>query len=232
MDKITTGDKGPKMGRSKDLYRYSVRRAAKMGAYVYMGRGRSMGPDPRGGMPHARLKEESGAPGAHVIPSPADGQSDATTALRSDLKAAKGGVVLAETMATGYGDKAASPMQDWAVRRIGANPPDVLRALASETGQRIMEACAVPGALLVASADGTSQREALRRWVHCHVAPLGRIVAAELSDKLAVPGLTMGFEALYGSDIVGRASAFKRLVEGGMAIEKAVALAGLVAADE
>ena len=25
-------------------------------------------------------------------------------------------------MATGYGDKAASPMQDWAVRRIGANP--------------------------------------------------------------------------------------------------------------
>ena len=90
----------------------------------------------------------------------------------------------------------------------------------------------MPGALLVASADGTSQREALRRWVHCHVAPLGRIVAAELSDKLAVPGLTMGFEALYGSDIVGHASAFKRLVEGGMAIEKAVALAGLVAADE
>ena len=92
-----------------------------------------------------RLKEESGAPGAHVIPSPADGQSDATTALRSDLKAAKGGVVLAETMATGYGDKAASPMQDWAVRRIGANPPDVLRALASETGQRIMEACSSAG---------------------------------------------------------------------------------------
>ena len=54
MDKITTGGQGPKMGRSKDLYRYySVRRAAKMGAYVYMGRGRSMGPDPRGGMPHA-----------------------------------------------------------------------------------------------------------------------------------------------------------------------------------
>ena len=39
MDKITTGGQGPKMGRSKDLYRYySVRRAAK-GVYVYMGRG-------------------------------------------------------------------------------------------------------------------------------------------------------------------------------------------------
>ena len=61
---------------------------------------------------------------------------------------------------------------------------------------------------------------------------VGRIVAAELSDKLDLPGLTLGFEALYGSDVVGRASAFKRLVEGGMAIEKAVALAGLVASDE
>ena len=179
-----------------------------------------------------RLKEESGAPVAHVIPSPVDGAATSTETLRSDLKSAKGGVVLAETMASGYGDKAASPMQDWAVRRIGADPPEVLPALASETGARIMEALGVPSALLVASADGTSQREALRRWVHCHVAPMGRIVAAELSDKLDLPGLTLGFEALYGSDVVGRASAFKRLVEGGMAIEKAVALAGLVASDE
>ena len=81
-------------------------------------------------------------------------------------------MVLAETMASGYGDKAAAPMSDWAVRRIGADPPEVLPALASETGARIMEALGVPSALLVASADGTSQREALRRWVHCHVASL------------------------------------------------------------
>ena len=68
--------------------------------------------------------------------------------------------------------------------------------------------------------------------MHCHAAPLARIVASELSDKLDLPGLSMGFEALYGSDIVGRASAFKRLVEGGMAVEKAASLSGLVAADE
>ena len=179
-----------------------------------------------------RLKEESGAPVAHVIPSPADGQADSTATLRADLKAAGGGVVMAETQMGGYGDKAASPMQDWAVRRIGANPPDVLRALASETGARIMKACSVPSALLTASADGTSQRESLRRWVHCHVAPLGRICAAELADKLNLPGLSMGFEALYGSDIVGRASAFKRLTEAGISVEKAASISGLVAADE
>ena len=179
-----------------------------------------------------RLKEESGAPVAHVIPSPVDGAADSTARLREDLKAARGGVVLAETQMGGYGDKAGAPASDFAVKRIGADPPDVLRALASETGERIAEALGVPSALLVANSAGIARREALRMWVHCHVAPLGRIVAAELADKLDLPGLSMGFEALYGSDIVGRASAFKRLVEGGMAIEKAVALAGLVASDE
>ena len=75
-----------------------------------------------------------------MIPSPIDGQAASTEMLRADLKAARGGVVLAETMASGYGDKAVQAR--W---RIGlssesaANPPDVLRALASETGERLME---------------------------------------------------------------------------------------------
>ena len=179
-----------------------------------------------------RLGEESGAPSALVIPSPIDGQAASTEMLRADLKAARGGVVLAETMASGYGDKASSPLADWAVKRIGADPPDVLRALAAETGERLMEACGVPSALLVANSAGIARREALRFWVHCHVSPLAWIVSSELADKLDVPGLSMSFEELYGSDIVGRASAAKRMVEAGMPAEKAFALSGLVAADE
>ena len=179
-----------------------------------------------------RLGEEAGSPVAHVVPSPVDGAAESTEMLRADLKAAKGGLILAETMASGYGDKASAPMQDWSVKRIGANPPAVLPALAEATGHRLMEACGVPSALLTASADGTAQREALRRWVHCHVAPLGRIVSAELADKLDLPVLKFDFAGLYGSDLVGRASAFKRLTEAGMPVEKAAALSGLVAADE
>ena len=179
-----------------------------------------------------RLGEEASSAVANVIPSPADGQAASTETLRADLKAAKGGLVLVETMASGYGDKAGAPMQDWSVKRIGGNPPDVLRALASETGERLMEALGVPSCLLVANSAGIARREALRFWVHTHVSPLARIVAAELSDKLDLPGLSMGFEALYGSDIVGRASAAKRMVEAGMPAEKAFALSGLVAANE
>ena len=179
-----------------------------------------------------RLGEESGAPVAHVIPSPVDGAADSTATLRADLKAARGGVVLAETQMGGYGDKAGAPASDFAVKRIGADPPDVLRALASETGERLMEACGVPSALLVANSAGIARREALRMWVACHVAPLGRIVAAELSDKLDLPGLTLDFAPLAGSDLVGRAASAKRMVEAGMPAEKAFALSGLVAADE
>ena len=179
-----------------------------------------------------RLGEESGAPVAHVIPSPVDGAADSTATLRADIRAAKGGVLFAQSQLSGYGDRASAPASDFAVKRIGANPPDVLRAIASETGERLQEALGIPSALLVANSAGIARREALRMWVHCHVAPLGRIVAAELSDKLDVPGLALGFEALYGSDIVGRAQSAKRMTEAGMPAEKAFALSGLVAADE
>ena len=63
----------------------------------------------------------------------------------------------------------------------------------------------MPSALLVANSAGIARREALRMWVACHVAPLGRIVAAELSDKLNLPGLTLDFAPLAGSDLVARA---------------------------
>ena len=179
-----------------------------------------------------RLGEEAGAPVAHVIPSPVGGASDSTASLREDLKAAKGGVVLAETQLGGYGDKAGAPASDFAVKRIGADPPDVLRALASETGERLQEALGIPSALLIGTSAGIARREALRMWVACRVAPLGRIVAAELADKLDLPGLTLDFAPLAGSDLVGRAASAKRMVEAGMPAEKAFALSGLVAADE
>ena len=179
-----------------------------------------------------RMGEEAGASSAIVIPSPVDGQADSVAMLRADLAKARGGIMLLETMASGYGDKASAPQADWSVKRLGSMIPDANRALASETGERLMEALGVPSALLVAGSAGIARREALRMWVSCRVAPLGRIVAAELADKLDLPGLTLDFGPLAGSDLVGRAASAKRMVEAGMPAEKAFALSGLVAADE
>lgn len=178
-----------------------------------------------------RLQQEAGAPSAYVVPSPVGGQATSTETLRSDLKAAKGGVVMAETMAGGYGDAAGAPQQDWGQRRIGASPPDVLRSLRSDVGRGIVAACGVPEALIL-EADGTAQREAWRRFVHGAVIPVSRIVATEFRDKLDAEGLAFDFGGLYASDVVGRAGAFARMVQGGMDADRAAALSGLVAGEE
>ena len=178
-----------------------------------------------------RLGQEAGAPSAYVIPSPADGQATSTETLRSDVKAAKGGVVMAETMAAGYGDAAGAPQADWSQKRIGGHPPDVLRALRSDVGRAVVGACGVPEAL-IQEADGTAQREAWRRFVHGAVIPVSRIMARELADKLDAPGLAFDFGGLYASDVVGRASAFSRMVQGGMDVGEAASLSGLIGGEE
>ena len=175
-----------------------------------------------------RLGEESSSPVANLVPSPADGQAASTATLRSDLKAAKGGLVLVETMASGYGDKAGAPMQDWSVKRIGGNPPDVLRALRSDVGMDVCSALGVPPSLFAPNADGTAQRESVRRWSLGSLAALGRIATQELSVKLDLEDLHLDFGALFAHDAVGRSQAFARMVQGGMPVDKAASLAGLL----
>ena len=176
-----------------------------------------------------RLAQEASAKSAYVIPAPTDGQSNTVGTLRSDIGNAKGGVVMAEGMSGGWGDRGAGTAGDgWKQVRIGADPPDVLRAIRSEVGMAVCGATGVPPSLFEAKADGTSQREAWRRFAHGSVGPVARIVARELADKLDAPGLAFGFEALYASDVVGRAGAFQRMVAGGMDPAKAAGLSGLM----
>ena len=174
-----------------------------------------------------RLKQEASAPSGYLIPSPADGGSTTTATLREDLRGAKGGVVLAETMASGYGDSAASPHGDWSQKRFGGEPPEVLKALRSEVGSSIMDAAGIPASLSYPQSDGTAQRESWRRFLHGSVAPVARIVAGEIESKLEIGNLKFGFAAMYASDIVGRASAFQKLTAGGMDVDEARRVAGL-----
>lgn len=178
-----------------------------------------------------RLGQEASAKSAYVVPSPVDGEDDSTDELRDGIGSAKGGVRVVETMATGWGDKGAAPFSDWMQSRIGFHPPDVLRALRSDVGMAVAEACGVPSALIDPGADGTAQREAWRRFAHGSVAGVARIAARELAAKLDAPGLAFGFDGLYASDIVGRAGAFQRMVAGGMDAAKAASLSGLMGVD-
>ena len=90
----------------------------------------------------------------------------------------------------------------------------------------VYAACGVHPALF-AVGEGTARRESYRRFLHGTVAPLARIVAAELSAKLD-GDVVLNFDSLFAADLSGRARTFQSLVGGGMAPDKAAGLAGLM----
>lgn len=178
-----------------------------------------------------RLSEEAGGPVAHVLPIPQDGgdgeDDDPLSMLKSDIAGARGRTILTETTAAGWGEgQGGAPQRDWKPSRLGAHPPDVLRGLRSEAGMAVLSACGVPVSL-ASDADGTSQRESWRRFVMGAVEPLLEIVGEELSRKLETE---IGFDltGLWAHDLQGRAVAFQKMVQGGMALEAAVSASGLM----
>ena len=58
----------------------------------------------------------------------------------------------------------------------------------------------------------TAQRESWRRFLHGTVAPVARLVAHELGEKLDAPGLRLEFEELRASDVQSRARSWRTLV--------------------
>ena len=184
-----------------------------------------------------RLSEEAGAPVGSFMPVP-DGQdggdaedadADSLAMLKGDVRAAKGRMVLVETTAAGWGGgRSGAPMADWKPSRFGFDAPATSIAAHSAASLMVLNACGVPVSLAT-DADGTSQREAWRRFVHGAIAPTGKMVAAELSRKLDTPGLSFDFSSLYASDLAGRAASFQKLIAGGMDTDKALAIAGLMA---
>ncbi len=169
------------------------------------------------------LSNEVTSPVGNIIALP---QSGDKSKLEAELGAAKGDVILAETTSGGWGDgKAQAPARDWTPIRLGPNPPASLVSLSTLTDQAIYAACGIPASLMMADADGTSQREAWRRFLFGTVAPLGELVAEELSAKLETP-VKISWDELRASDLQGRARAFASMVSAGMDKSRAETLAG------
>ena len=179
----------------------------------------------------AALADEASGPRGAVLPIPVDGDDPTVKALKNDIRTLSGNVALVESQARGWaGDgQATRPMSDWRPQRIGADPPAALVSQEERASMEVYAACGVPPALF-AIGEGTAQRESYRRFLHGTVAPLARIVAAELSAKLD-GDVVLNFDSLFAADLSGRARAFQSLVSGGMAPDRAAGLAGLMTAE-
>ena len=88
--------------------------------------------------------------------------------------------------------------------------------LRTATSQDVLAACGVPPSLVVPNSDGTAQRESFRRFMHTSMAPLAKLIEAELRIKLDSPQLVLDLTGLHAADVSGRARSFKALVSSGV----------------
>ena len=155
-----------------------------------------------------------------------DTDEDPLKSLKADIRGARGRALLVETTAAGFGEgRSAAPQRDWKPERLGPEPPAGMAAIQKQSFDHVLAACGTSSSLF-SDADGTAQREALRRWHQGTVLPLARILETELSAKLdAAVGLR--FDG-YATDLQGRAAAFQKLVAGGMAVNEALMTTGLL----
>ena len=127
----------------------------------------------------------------------------------------------------GWGEgRSSAPRRDWQASRLGPNPPETLATIRRDTFAAVLAATGAPPSLFT-DADGTAQREAVRRWHLGTVLPLARLLEAELTAKLEA-GVRLRFDA-YPLDLAGRAQAFQKLVAGGVSVTEALATSGLLA---
>ena len=109
--------------------------------------------------------------------------------------------------------------------------PDALVKLHELATREVLAACGIPPVLFASNPNGTAGREAWRQLLFATVAPLGKLIVAELSAKLETD-IGLSWDELRASDIAGRARAFQSMVGAGMDPAKAAGLAGLMIDDD
>ena len=182
------------------------------------------------------LGDEAAGPLAQIITAPegedlADTEdgTDTHAAEKAAIKAARGRLALVETTRTGgENGPGAAPARDWDPRRLGPDMPAAFVQVADAAFQRMLAACGVPPSMFV-DADGTAQREALRRWHQNLVVPVTKLLEHEIRQRLEVDVKIR--HDTYALDMVSRAQVVAKLTAAGVALPVALAAVGLSSAD-
>ena len=91
----------------------------------------------------------------------------------------------------------------------------------------IHSACGIPIPLTLGTTDGTSMREAFRRFLHATISPIARLVETEIRQKLLAPELALTFQELGAGDTMSKARGVGQLVKAGASLEDALETMGL-----
>ena len=172
------------------------------------------------------LADEASGPRGSFLPTPqTDGADETQELLRGDVRKARGKMLFVESMSGDWeGGTGTKPPQDWKQNRFGADIPESLVDLNSVVTREILGCCGVSPVLFDPKSSAAA-REAWRTLLFGTIAPLGKIVSAELSAKLFP--LSLEWQELRASDLQGRARSVKSLVDAGVEKDRALAMAGL-----
>ena len=175
------------------------------------------------------LADEAQGPLAQLLAIPSDGgdnsEDDPHKLLKADISGARGKALLVETSAAGWGEgRTAAPQRDWRASRLGPAPPESMATIRKDAFEAVLAAYGTPPSLFLDS-DGTSQREAVRRWHLNLVLPMARLVEHELTAKLETP-VELKFDS-YALDMVSRATVVAKLAQAGVPMATALDAVGL-----
>ena len=184
-----------------------------------------------------RLSEEASGPVGSFLPVAkydadpdvdldADDADDPLGQLRRDIGGAKGQTLLVESQMSLADSPASAPRRDYQTARFGAAPPRDLVELREAVARDVGSACGIPRALLDSTASGQAAREAWREFVSTSVDGLARRLEAQIGKQLGVQ-VVIDTAPLGGRDLAARASAFARLIKGGLTVDDARAAAGI-----
>ena len=174
----------------------------------------------------AALADEASGPRGSFLAVPS---AEAADKIPGDIKAARGTMLVLETLVAGWEGATAMPA-DWLAKRFGANPPQYMVELLRQARAEVYAACGINSAMFDASGVA-ALREAYRLFLFTVVAPLGKLVAGELAAKID-PSISLDWTELRAADVMGRARSLGSMVKAGVALEQALALSGLLMEDE
>ena len=157
------------------------------------------------------------------IPQSAQGDFEAVSAK---VKALQGGLFLYEKMQPTYQETGTPKPIGSDLSRIGFDPPQSLAGLWTAATMQTIEACGIPGGLILGKVEGTAAREALRRARVVTLEPVMRLIARELG-KTRNPH-SFKFSGDLANDLTSRARAFAAMVKAGMGLPEAAAASGIL----
>ena len=173
----------------------------------------------------AALGDEAGAPRGSFLPVPKPGDDPTMSGFRAAVRGAAGKLLTVESGDWGNDGASVAPSEQYKPRRFGAMFPQAMVDLSRRAFIETLSACGVAPAVFEHS--GAQPRESWRQVLFGFIAPLARIVEAELQRGLGAE-VGLSFADLRASDLQARARSFQAMVQGGKTVDEAATLAGLM----